>query len=146
MRKKGHWKRVWGMTVRIRAPPEGRVERVPISVRNHVTTLMSFSQCAFFFKMKGWVVLNCWYRKWMKKQKGSNWGVMHISTNSASELWKGLLCAMTVIEVNERQGYFEGLLNSSPVESYWKDVYSTKGWAVLHRSHTIVRFGWHPRW
>lgn len=121
-------------------------ERVPISVRNHVTTLTSSSQCEFFFMMKGRVVMNCWYRKWTKKQKGSNGSVMHISTNSTSQLWKGLLCTMTVTEVSERQGHCEGLLNSLPVESFWKDVCSTKGWAVLHRFHTIVRLGWHPRW
>lgn len=46
--------------------------------------------------------------------------------------------------MNERQGDFVGLLNSLPVEFFWKDAYSTKGWAMFYRFHTIVSLGWRP--
>lgn len=46
-------------------------ERLPISVRSHVTTLTSSSQCEFFFMMKGQVVINCCTENGQRSKKAA---------------------------------------------------------------------------
>lgn len=85
-------------------------KHVPIRVMNHITTLAWVSKHKSFFMIKGQVVMNCWYREEMKKQKDSSLNVMHIYANLTSKmkgfslLWKWLKW------MGERQGDFVGCL------------------------------------
>lgn len=113
------------------------------SVMNHVTTLCDSQDINFSLWWKGrwqWIVGT--ENGWRSKKAATPMRCTFMQTQLLkservlSVLWKWLKW------MSERQGHFEGLLSS--VESFWKAVYSTKGWAILHRFHTIVRSGWHP--